>query len=128
MKTLLSFLVAGSAATLGQSQVLFTDNFDTQTTGNTVAGWTAVSPTTATATRGAVIMDETLPNHSLHIFDSDSGNSARVEEDFASRSDVHLSLSFRRNADIAVDPSAASTTAFYISIGANGLTQGTQAN
>jgi hypothetical protein len=75
-----------------------------------------------------VILDETLPNKSLRIFDTDTVNATRVEEDFTSRSDVHFSLSFRRNADIAVDPSAASTTAFYVSIGANGLAQNTQAN
>jgi hypothetical protein len=111
-----------------RAQVLFTDNFDGQTTGNTVAGWTAVSPTTATASRGAVIIDEVLPNKALRIYDTDNVNAARVEQDFAARSDVHLSLSFRRNADIAVDPSAASTTAFYVTIGANGLAQNTQAN
>src|SRR5215471_11689078 len=102
MKTLFGVLLAGCTATLVQAQTLFTDNFDSQTTGNTVSGWTAVSPTTATASRGALIMDETLPNKSLHIFDTDAANSTRVEQDFAPRSDIHLSLSFRRNADIAV--------------------------
>src|ERR1044071_1898915 len=129
MKTLLTSLIAiAGLAPLSQAQILFTDNFDSQTTGNTVAGWTTVNPTTSTASRGGVIIDETLPNRSLRIYDTDTVNATRVEEDFTSRSDIHLSLSFRRNADIAVDPSAASTTAFYVSIGAFGLAQNTQAN
>src|SRR5437763_9072001 len=110
MKALLISLAAlGGLATLTQAQTIFSDNFDSQTSGNTVSGWTAVSPTTSTAARGAVIIDETLPNRSLHIYDTDTANTARVEEDFTSRSDIHLSMSFRRNADIAVDPGAAST-------------------
>ncbi len=113
---------------VSHAQSLFSDNFDAQTTGNTVSGWTAVSPTTATASRGAVILDEILPNKSLRIYDTDGANSVRVEQDFTAGGNVHLSLSFRRNADIAVDPSAASTTAFYVSIGGNGLAQNTQAN
>ncbi len=126
--TLSSLMVLAGTVVASQAQVLFSDNFDSQTTGNSVVGWSALSPTTATASRGAVIIDETLPNRALRIYDTDNANSTRAEEDFASRSDVHLSLSFRRNADIAVDPSAASTTAFYVSIGANGLGQNTQAN
>lgn len=126
-------LVAAAAITAGMvqlsyAQTLFSDNFDAQTTGASVAGWTALSPTSSTASRGAVIIDETLPNKSLRIYDTDNANSTRVEQDFTSRADVHVSMSFRRNADIAVDPSAASTTAFYVTIGTFGLSQGTQAN
>jgi hypothetical protein len=129
MKTRLALLaVALTLAPASQAQTIFSDNFDSQTTGNTVSGWTAVSPTTAVATRGAVIIDETLPNRALRIYDTDTASSTRLEQDFAPRSNVHVSMGFRRNADLAVDPSVASTTAFYVSIGANGLSQGTQAN
>ena len=132
MKTPLSVVALGLAAALPSSSygqpIFFSDNFDSQVTGATVAGWTTVSPTTATASRGAVILDGILPNKFLRVFDTDNANAARVEQDFTPRSDIHLSLSFRRNADIAVDPSAASTTAFYVTIGANGLAQNTQAN
>jgi hypothetical protein len=111
------------------AQIIFSENFDGQTTGSTVSGFTAVTATTARPTgRGAVIVDDTLPNRSLNLYDYDTVNNARVEEDFAARSSVHLSMNFQRNADIAVDPSAASTTAFYVTIGLNGQSQGTQAN
>src|SRR5829696_4355402 len=128
MKTLFAAALSLVIVLPGSAQVLFSDNFNAQTTGGTVAGWSAVSPTTSTASRGAVILDGILPNKYLQIYDTDAANSTRVEQDFLSRSDIHLSLSFRRNADIAVDASAASTTTFYVTIGANGLGQNTQAN
>ena len=129
MKTPVCIAMLSLAAALPSSRAqIFSDNFNSQVTGGTVAGWTAVSPTTATASRGAVIVDGILPNKFLQVYDTDNVNAARVEQDFLSRSDIHLSLNFRRNADIAVDPSAASTTAFYVTIGANGLAQNQQAN
>jgi hypothetical protein len=129
MKTPLATLAAlACAVSYTQAQTLFSDDFNSQTVGNSVSGWTALSPTSATASRGAVIVNSGVGDNSLRIYDTDTSNATRVEQDFLSRSDVHLSLSFRRNADIAVDSSAASTTAFYVTIGANGLAQNTQAN
>src|SRR5438874_1926811 len=128
MKLLLTSLAASACiGSIGQAQI-FSDNFNSQTPGNTVSGWTAVTPSAATALRGAVITNEAAGNNALRMYDTDGANSARVEQDFTSRADVHLSLNFHRNVDIAVDPSANSTTAFYVTVGANGLSQGTQAN
>ena len=129
MRTPVCVALLSLAAAIPSSQAqIFSDNFNAQVTGNTAAGWTTVSPTTANAFRGMVILDGILPNKFLRAYDTDSTNAARLEQDFLARSDVHLSLNFRRNADIAVDPSAASTTAFYVTIGGNGLAQNQQAN
>ena len=130
---LLGSLVATSigVAPLAEAQTLFSQNFDAQTTGNTVSGFSAVTPTTATARptgRGAVIVDEGLPNRALNVYDFDTVNPVRAEQDFGPQSSAHLSLTFRRNADIAIDTSAESTRAFYVTFGLNGTSQGTQAN
>lgn len=123
-----TFAALACAASYGHSQILFSDNFNSQTVGNSVAGWTFLSPTTSTASRGVVIVNDGPSDNSVRFYDTDTGSTARIEQDFTPRSDIHLSLNFRRNADIAVDPVAASTTAFYVTIGANTLAQTTQAN
>ena len=132
MKTYAACLfVLSLFAPLSQAQVIFSENFDGQTTGNTVSGFTAVTPSTATARptgRGSVIVDDTLPNKALNVYDFDTVNPTRVEQDFGPLSAAHVSLNFRRNADITIDTSAESTRAFYLTLGLNGQSQGTQAN
>ena len=132
MKTYAASLVVLSLlAPMSQAQVIFSENFDGQTTGNTVSGFTAVTPSTATARptgRGSVIVDDTLPNRALNVYDYDTVNPTRVEQDFGPLSAAHVSLNFRRNADITIDTSAESTRAFYLTMGLNGQSQGTQAN
>lgn len=132
-KSILSLvLVTGASLTpLCSAQILFSENFDAQTTGATVTGFTVVSPSTATplpSGRGVVVVNEGPPNKAAWFYDYDSGGNARVEQDFGPLNHAHLSLTFRRNADIAVDPSTESTRAFYVTLGYQGLSQGTQAN
>jgi hypothetical protein len=64
----------------------------------------------------------------MNVYDYDSVNSARAEQDFGPLSSAHLSLTFRRNADLTVDTSTESTRAFYVTMGLNGAAQNTQAN
>jgi hypothetical protein len=73
-------------------------------------------------------VDDTLPNKALNVYDFDTVNPTRVEQDFGPLSAAHVSLNFRRNADIVIDTSAESTRAFYLTLGLNGQSQGTQAN
>lgn len=132
-KIILGSLFATSieVAPLSEAQSIFSQNFDGQTTGNIVSGFTAVTPATATARptgRGAVIVDESLPNRALNVYDFDTVNPVRAEQDFGPQSSAHLSLTFRRNADITIDTGAESTRAFYVTFGLNGTSQGTQAN
>lgn len=125
-------LMTGASLTpLGFAQILFSENFDAQTTGATVSGFTVVSPTSATPLptgRGVVVADEGPPNKAAWFYDYDTGGNARVEQDFGPLNHAHLSLTFRRNADLTVDPSGESTRAFYVTLGYQGLGQGTQAN
>lgn len=128
----LILVTGGGIAPLCSAQILFSENFDGQTTGATVSGFTVVSPGSATPLptgRGVVVVDEgTPPNKAAWFYDYDSGGNARVEQDFGPLNHAHLSLSFRRNADISVDPSAESTRAFYVTFGYYGTSQGSQAN
>lgn len=125
-------LMTGAGLTpAGFAQILFSENFDAQTTGATVTGFTVVSPTSATPLptgRGVVVVDEGPPNKAAWFYDYDTGGNARVEQDFGPLNHAHLSLTFRRNADITVDPGTESTRAFYVTLGYQGLGQGTQAN
>ena len=134
MKKTIAILTAAlgaGCASFCSAQILFSENFDLQTTGATVSGFTVVSPTTATPLptgRGVVVVDEGPLNKAAWFYDYDTGGNARVEQDFGPLNHAHLSLTFRRNADIAVDPSSETTRAFYVTLGYFGLGQGTQAN
>jgi hypothetical protein len=128
---ILSAALGAGQASFCSAQILFSENFDSQTTGATVSGFTVVSPTTATPLptgRGVVVVDEGPPNKAAWFYDYDTGGNARVEQDFGPLNHAHLSLTFRRNADIAVDPGTESTRGFYVTFGYQGLSQGTQAN
>lgn len=130
-KIALVLALAGYVAATAHAQVLLSENFNAQTTGATVSGFTAVTPSTATPLpdgRGAVVVDDGLANKAMWIYDYDSANNARVEHDFGLLNNAHLSLSFRRNADIAVDTSTESTRGLYVTFGYAGLSQGSQAN
>ncbi|MCX8089736.1 MAG: PEP-CTERM sorting domain-containing protein [Verrucomicrobiae bacterium] len=127
----LVLLAGGSLAPLCSAQILFSENFDAQTTGATVTGFTVVSPSTATPLptgRGVIVVDEGPPNKAARFYDYDTNGNARVEQDFGPLNHARLSLTFRRNADLSVDPGTESTRAFYVTLGYQGLGQGTQAN
>jgi hypothetical protein len=118
-------------ASPSHGQTIFSQDFNSQTAGNTVSGFTSVTPATATppaSGRGAVVATTGLPSPAMNVYDYDSVNSARVEQDFGPLSAAHLSLSFKRNADLVVDTTTESTRAFYVTMGLNGAAQNTQAN
>ncbi len=109
---------ATTGTTLAQSS--YSQNFNSQTAGNTATGFTEVRPVAATPLptgSGAVIINQSLGDNALNLYDYlDSGN-ARVQQDFTSSSLSQVSLEFQRNADIS---SPTSTQALYVAFGLNG--------
>jgi hypothetical protein len=64
--------------------------------------------------------------YAVNMYDYSTTANARLEQDFGPlTSGLHLSLTFTRNANITP---TTSTQALYISLGANGLSQGTSSN
>src|SRR5579862_4968383 len=126
MKVQISLIAAAClAACSTQAQTIFSDNFNGDTPGLSPTGWTSVSPATPTLGTLGAIVTNVAGNNQVDMLDSSATSNARLEEDFTGSSTVHLSLDFSRNANITP---TTSTQGLYISLGANGLSQGTQAN
>jgi hypothetical protein len=105
------------------AQSSYSQNFNSQTAGNTATGFTEVRPTTATSLptgSGAVIINQSLGDNALNLYDYASGNNARAQQDITASSLAMVSLEFQRNADLTIDTSAASTQALYVAFGLNG--------
>jgi hypothetical protein len=84
-----------------------------------------VSPSTPTLGTLGAIVTNVAGNNQVDMLDNSATSNARLEEDFTGASSLHLSLSFTRNANITP---TSSTQGLYVSLGANGLSQNTQAN
>ena len=113
----LATLWAASAKLSAQSS--YGQNFNSQTPGNTATGFTEVRPVSATALptgSGAVIINQSLGDNALNLYDYDSTRNARVQQDFTASSLAQVSLEFQRNADISVDTSTASTQGLYVAL------------
>lgn len=120
---------ASTGVTLAQSS--YSQNFDSQTPGNTATGFTEVRPVSATTGPtglGAVIINQSLGDNALNLYDYASGGNARAQQDFTASSLAQVSLVFQRNADLAINTSASSTQALYVAFGLNGQGIETGAN
>src|SRR5260221_432859 len=117
--------VACLVASSGKAQTIFSDDFTGDTPGLSPTGWTSVSPATPTLGTLGAIVTNVSGNNEVNMLDSSTAANARLEEDFTQNSSLHLSLNFTRNANI---PVTTSTQGLYVSLGTNGLSQGTQAN
>jgi hypothetical protein len=119
-------VVACLAAASIEAQVITNFNFSGDTPGSSPSGWTSVSPASPTlGTLGAVVTN-VAGNNQLNMLDYSGTASASVQQDFSPVNDsLHLSLTFSRNANIA--PST-TTQALYVSLGANGQSQGSTSN
>jgi hypothetical protein len=104
-----------------EAQVITNFNFNSDTPGTSPQGWTSVSPSTPAAQNGASVTS----GNAVNVYDYNTAANARLEQDFAAANNLHLSLSFTRNANITP---TTSTQGLYISLGTNGLSQGTSAN
>jgi hypothetical protein len=108
------------------AQSSYSQNFNSQTPGNTATGFTEVRPVNATTGAsgfGAVIINQSLGDNALNLYDNldaPSGGNARVQQDFTSSSLSQVSLEFQRNADLTINTSTASTQALYVAFGLNG--------
>lgn len=122
------------AGTANAVQVAYTQDFDSQTVGNTVTGFTSVFPAIAIAGdsgRGAVVVNQSPGDNAMRVYDYDpapSSGNVRVQQDFTPLQLVRFGIDFQRNADIAVNPSTESTRALYLALGYNGLGLETGAN
>ena len=117
--------VACLAASASEAQVIFSDDFTGDTAGSSPSGWTSVSPSTPAALNGAIVTNVS-GDKAVNMYDYSTTANARLEEDFTTVSGgLHLSLTFTRNANITP---TTSTQGLYVSLGTNGLSQGTQAN
>lgn len=119
-------LSAGMLPAFGQAT--FSQDFNGQTVGNTATGFTSVVPGSATANRGAVIINQSTGDNALNLFDTDGSGNARIEQDFTSSSLGYFAVEFQRNADLTVNTSTESTQAFYVTIGYNGAGISTAGN
>jgi len=117
--------VACLVACSSEAQVIFSTDFTGDTPGSSPTGWTSVSPSAPAALNGAIVTNVS-GNNAVNMYDYSASANARLEEDFTtSASGLHLSLTFTRNANI---PVTTTTQGLYVSLGTNGLRQGTQAN
>lgn len=123
----IAIAIACLVASSSEAQVIFADNFNTDTLGVKPTGWTSISPSTPTlGTLGAYVVDPGSGDYAMRMVDSSPAANARAEQDFSSvYSGLHLSLSFTRNANITP---TTSTQGLYVSLGASGVSQGTQSN
>ncbi len=118
--------VACLVACSSEAQVIFSDNFTGDTPGSSPTGWTAVSPATPTLGTLGAIVTNVSGNNQVDMLDNSATASAQLQEDFTPPDgDLHLSLTFTRNANITP---ATSTQGLYVSLGSNGLNQTTSAN
>jgi hypothetical protein len=118
--------VACLVASAVEAQVIFSDNFNSDTTGISPTGWTSVSPASPTLGTLGAIVTNVSGNNAVDLLDSSTASQTRLEEDFTTTSGgVHLSLSFTRNANI---PVTTSTQALYVSLGTNGVNESSAAN
>jgi hypothetical protein len=123
--SVIAIAIACLVASSSKAQVLFSDDFTGDTPGSSPSGWTSVSPGTPAALNGAIVTNVS-GNNAVNMYDYSTSANARMEEDFTpTSSGLHLSLSFTRNANITP---TTSTQGLYVSLGANGLSQGTSAN
>jgi hypothetical protein len=114
----LATLWTASARLAAQSS--YSQNFNSQTPGNTATGFTEVRPTTATTGptgSGAVIVNQSLGDNALNLYDYNPSGNARVQQDFTVSSLAQVSLEFQRNADIS---SPTSTQALYVAFANTG--------
>jgi len=117
--------VACLVASSSQAQVLFSTDFSGDTPGSSPTGWTSVSPGAPAALNGAIVTNVS-GNNAVNMYDYSTTANARLEDDFTtSAGGLHLSLNFTRNANITP---TTSTQGLYVSLGTNGLSQGTAAN
>ena len=126
MKLYVSLIaIACLVACSSEAQVIFSDNFTGDTPGSSPTGWTSVSPSTPTPGTLGSIVTNVAGNNQVNMQDYSAASNTRMEEDFTGVSSLHLSLTFTRNANITP---TTSTQGLYVSLGTNGLSQGTQAN
>lgn len=126
MKLRISLIaIACLVASLSEAQVITNFDFSGDTPGSSPSGWTSVSPSTPTLGTLGAIVTNVSGNNAVNMLDSSGTANARLEQDFTGASSLHLSLSFTRNANIT--PST-SIQGLYVSLGSNGLSQGTSAN
>jgi hypothetical protein len=117
----LAALWTASARLAAQSS--YSQNFNSQTPGNTATGFTEVRPTTATTGltgSGAVIVNQSPGDNALNLYDYNPSGNARAQQDFTASSLAQVSLEFQRNADLTINTSSASTQALYVAFGLNG--------
>jgi hypothetical protein len=101
------------------AQSSYSQNFNSQTPGNTATGFTEVRPviaTTGPTGLGAVIINQSPGDNALNLYDYDSTGNGRVQQDFTASSLAQVSFEFQRNADIAVNTSSSSTQALYVAL------------
>lgn len=114
-----------AAAVAGKAQIITNFDFTGDTPGSSPLGWTSVTPSTPAALNGAVVTNVSGDN-AVNIYDYSTSANARLEQDFATLYDrLHLSLTFTRNANITP---TTSTQGLYVTLGANGQSQGTGSN
>lgn len=105
------------------AQSSYSQNFNSQTAGNTATGFTEVRPVSATTGPtglGAVIINQSPGDNALNLYDYNGSGNARVQQDFTSSPLSQVSLEFQRNADLTINTSTASTQALYVAFGLNG--------
>jgi len=126
MKLYIALVAVACLVAFSSEAQIFSDNFSGDTPGSSPTGWTSVSPSIPTLGTLGAIVTNVSGNNAVDMLDNSATSNARLEEDFTtSFSGLHLSLTFTRNANITP---TTSTQGLYVSLGTNGLSQGTQAN
>ncbi len=117
----LATLWAASSRLAAQSS--YSQNFNSQTPGNTATGFTEVRPVSSTPLptgSGAVIINQSLGDNALNLYDYNPTGNVRTQQDITASSLAQVSLEFQRNADLTINTSTASTQALYVAFGLNG--------
>src|SRR5712671_6769846 len=92
--------IACLVACSSEAQIITNFDFTGDTPGSSPSGWTSVSPSTPTLGTLGAIVTNVSGNNAVNMLDNSTTANARMEQDFIPTDNLHLSLSYTRNANI----------------------------